>query len=95
MVLGYWAQLITDDDDMAARPLLGLASAADAAGAYAQSLVEESQGAWTKGAIRVWDKDQRRDNATIFDVQAHFVPATDDDAEEGDMDCELEIIERV
>ncbi len=95
MVLGYWVQLIADGDEIAARPMLGLSSAVEAVGVYAQSLVEESEGAWTGGAIRVWDKDRGRENAAIFDVQALFVPATDEDAQDGDMDCELEIIERV
>lgn len=94
MVLGYWVQLIADGDEIPARPMLGLPSAVEAVGAYAQSLVEESRGDWTAGAIRVWDKDRGPENAAVFDVQAHFVPASDDDAQDGDMDCELEIIER-
>jgi len=95
MVLGYWAQWINDADDREAAPLLGLTSAVEAAGVYAQSLIEGSEGAWTEGAIRVWTKDQGRENATIFDVSASFVPSEDEDAGEDDLDCELEIIERI
>ncbi len=90
MQLGYWARLT---DDASAEPVafLGVASPEDAAGAFAQRLIEESEGAWTSGAISVWSAKQSPDEATIFDIAARFTVSPDD---ENEIDCEVEIMER-
>ncbi len=88
MKLGYWAAL--DGDDAAAPSvMLGATTPVEAAGNFAQSLIETSKGDWTEGTIRVWDKAQGPEGASLFDVTARFVPCDDDEIE-----CELEIIER-
>jgi len=90
MQLGYWTRLT---DDVAADPvaILGVATAEDAAGAYAQRLIEASEGGWTSGAISVWSAGQSVDEAVIFDITTQFVVSPDD---ENEIDCEVEIIER-
>ncbi len=88
MKIGFWAQL----DDAEAKPalMLGSLSPEDAAAAFAQRLIEESEGGWLAGAIRVWEGNDGA-AAIVFDVSARFVPSEED---EGEFDCELEIIER-
>lgn len=90
MKIGYWAQ---SDDDPAAEPaaMLGAASAEDAAAALAQRLIEQSEGEWLGGAIRVWDAKAGPGKAIVFDVRAAFVESED---EAGEYDCELEIVPR-
>jgi len=90
MQLGYWARLT---EDAAADPMafLGVASPEDAAGAFAQRLIEGSEGAWTCGAISVWSASQSVDDAIIYDITARFITSPDD---ENEIDCEVEIIER-
>jgi hypothetical protein len=90
MQIGYWAQLEGDD---AAQPsvMLGTVSHEDAAGAFAQQLVEQSEGEWTEGVIRVWGAKEKPEDAIVFDVTASFMESED---EEGEVDCELEIIPR-
>jgi hypothetical protein len=78
------------DGDQSVEPafMIGTISPEDAAGAYAQQRIEQSEGAWTEGAIRVWRGDA---DGAVFDVIARFM-ANDDDEEM--IDCELEIIAR-
>ena len=90
MKIGYWAQL-ADDTTAEPSPMLGAASPEDAAAAFAQRMIEESEGAWLAGPIRVWDAKAGVDHAIIFDVTAQFVESEE---EEGEFDCELEIVER-
>jgi hypothetical protein len=90
MQIGYWVRLVGDTD---AEPvaMLGSASLEDAAGAFAQRLIEETEGAWDSGAVRVWAATQNEADATIFDITARFMVSPDD---EDEVDCEIEIMER-
>jgi hypothetical protein len=90
MQIGYWAKLL---DDANAEPvaMLGSASPEDAAGAFAQRLIEQTEGAWIAGAVSVWGAKQAEEDATIFDISARFVVNADD---EDEIDCEVEIVER-
>jgi hypothetical protein len=90
MKFGYWAQR-ADDDAAEPSPMLGAASPEDAAAALAQRLIEQDEGDWLAGPIRVWDAKTGIEGAIIFDVTASFVESED---EEGEYDCELEIVER-
>jgi hypothetical protein len=90
MQIGYWVRLVGDAN---AQPvaMLGSASLEDAAGAFAQRLIEESEGAWISGAVGVWSAKQDEADATIFDITARFTVSPDD---ENEIDCEIEIMER-
>lgn len=79
--------------DFAPEPIamLGSEGAEDAAGAYAQRLIEESEGAWTAGAVCIWESGQTVNEATIFDITARFFVSPDDESE---IDCEVEIFGR-
>ena len=90
MQIGFWVSLEGDPSD-APKVMLGTTSPEDAAGAYAQQLIEQSEGAWTQGAIRVWGQAGDADSALIFDIIARF---TVNEADEDMIDCELEIIVR-
>lgn len=90
MKIGYWAQR-ADDAAAEPSPMLGAGSPEDAAAAFAQRLIEQSEGAWIAGPIKVWDAESGAEHATVFDVTASFVES---DEEDGAFDCELEIIER-
>lgn len=91
MKIGYWAQL-ADDTEASPTAMLGSASPEDAAGAFSQRLIEQSEGAWTAGTIRVWGAKEDPANAIVFDITARFVESEDD---ENEIDCEVEIIERL
>lgn len=90
MKFGYWAQSV-DDPTSEPSAMLGATSPEDAAGAFAQRLVEQSEGEWTEGAVKVWDAQGGIEQAIIFDITATFMESEDED---GEVDCELEIIER-
>ena len=90
MQIGYWARM-EGDPSAAPTAILGEATPEDAAGAYAQRLIEQSEGGWTEGAIRVWGSASGEGDAIIFDVTAQFMVNDDD---EDMIDCELEIIAR-
>jgi hypothetical protein len=90
MKIGYWAQR-ADDAAAEPAPMLGTASPEDAAAALAQRLIEQSEGDWIAGPIRVWDAKAGIDHAIIFDVTAQFVESEEED---GEFDCELEIVAR-
>jgi hypothetical protein len=90
MKIGYWAQR-ADDEASEPSPMLGAASPEDAAAALAQRLIEQGEGDWIEGPIRVWSAKDGIEHAIIFDVTAQFFESEE---EEGEFDCELEIIER-
>jgi hypothetical protein len=90
MQIGYWAKLL-DDPNAEPVAMLGSASPEDAAGAFAQRLIEQTEGAWIAGAVSVWGAKQDVAEATIFDIIARFTVNPDD---EDEIDCEVEIVER-
>jgi hypothetical protein len=91
MRIGYWAAL--DDDAAEPSVMLGATTPEDAAAGFAQELIEKSGGEWIRGAVRVWDREKGREGGTVFDISASFTPCEGD--EEGEIDCELEIVERI
>jgi hypothetical protein len=90
----YVAQIVGLEDEVAVCFVANCESAHDAAQSYAAGFVEDTQGQWTQGAIRVWPRNSGPDAAIIFDVVATIKPYEDDDAEEGEVECTLEVTER-
>ena len=90
----FWAWIV--DESVAHSPTLMMdhADRHDAAQSYAAMLIEDSEGDVTTGAVRVWDHDGASEDATFYDFSATLTPYEGEDAEEGEVECQLELVER-
>ena len=75
--------------------MLNCNSPQEAVESYVSYFVEEMQGDWTEGSIKVWRAtNDGPAEITLFDVKATITPVLGDEADEGEVDCEIEIERR-
>ena len=94
MSKGFWAQVIELDDEVAPTYIAGCDDEHEAAQSCAGAFIQDTDGEWTEGAIRMWEKDGSADDALTYNIKATITPYEGDDAEEDEVECKIEVEER-
>ncbi|CAN5888186.1 hypothetical protein BH11PSE6_BH11PSE6_12670 [soil metagenome] len=93
MPISYWAAIIGPGDETRTRRVVG-DDPIEAAGTFARSVIEDTEGEWHRGGIIVWEEHGRIESGLVFDIIASIVPCEDEGAEQGEVSCKVEVIGR-
>lgn len=88
-----WAAVIGPGDETRAHRVVG-DDPIDAAGTFARSVIEDTEGEWHRGGVIVWEEHADVATGLVFDVSASVVPCEDEGAGEGEVSCKVEIVGR-
>ena len=89
----YWAAIIGPGDETRARRVIG-DDPIDAAGTFARSVIDDTEGEWHRGGVIVWEEHAGVATGLVFDVSTSIVPSDDAGADEGELSCKVEIVGR-
>jgi len=89
----YWAAIIGPGDETHAHRVVG-DDPIDAAGTFARSVIEDTEGEWHRGGVIVWEEHAGIETGLVFDVSASIVPCEDDGSDEGEVSCKVEVVGR-
>lgn len=89
----YWTAIIGPGDETRTRRVIG-DDPIDAAGTFARSVIEDTEGKWHRGGVIVWEEQAGVATGLVFDVSTSIVPSEDEGADEGELSCKVEIVGR-
>jgi len=89
----YWAAISVPGAETHAHRVVG-DDPIEAAGTFARSVIEDTEGEWHRGGIIVWEEHGSIESGLVFDIIASIVPCEDEGAEQGEVSCKVEVIGR-